>query len=123
MSALAWLIALVVAAAQHGAPVTVGDCLLRSGYSATVPATPVTALVGVDAWWDAGERVLRDGALVGLVTVADGDGTRRMLSFHAYAGGVYVFVYKHPDDPGRRLPGEDASVWHGDCLLRVVGHG
>lgn len=105
---------------QPAPPVTVADCLLRSGYSVSVPETPVTTLAGVDAWAGGfGELVLSDGAVIGLTFLDDDAGARRMVSFHVYAGGVYVFVYKHPDDPGRRLPGEAAGVWHGDCLLRI----
>ena len=103
-------------------PITVRDCLLRSGYSSGVPETPITSLAGVDAWAGGfGELVLRDGARIGTAYLDDSDGARRMLSFHVYAGAVFVFVYKHPDDPGRRLPGDPPGTWHGDCLLRVAG--
>lgn len=118
--ALAW----AVLAFQPAPPlVTVADCLLRSGYSRGVPATPVTALAGVDAWAAGGERVLIDGARVGTAYLADADGATRMASFYVYGGAVYVFVFKHPDDPARRSPGEPAEVWHGDCLLRLSQEG
>jgi hypothetical protein len=113
------IVALLLLALQP-AQTTVADCLTRSGYSASVPVTPVTTLAGTDAWADGyGELVLTDGALIGLTYLDDDAGARRMLSFHVYAGDVFVFVYKHPDDPGRRLPGEAAGTWHGDCLLRI----
>lgn len=100
-------------------PMTVEQCLLRSGYSRAVPASEVTALRGYDAWAGQGETILQNAQQVGIVYLDDADGARRMVSFHVYAGGVYAFVYKHPDDPNRRLPGEPAGVWHGDCLLRI----
>lgn len=101
-------------------PMTVEQCLLRTGYSRAVPASEVTALRGYDAWAGGlGELVLSNGARIGTVYLDDSDGARRMVSFHVYAGGVYAFVYKHPDDPNKRLPGEPAGVWHGDCLLRI----
>ena len=103
---------------------TVADCLLRSGYSRGVPDTPITALEGVEAWGGGnGERVLRDGASIGMAFLDDSDGARRTVSFYAYGGNVYVFVFKHPDDPARRLPGEAAGVVHGDCLVRIVSTG
>ena len=102
-------------------PVTVADCLLRSGYSRAVPDTPVTALTGVDAWGGGmGERVLSEGEEVGYVFMEDSDGAPRMVAFYVYAGNVFVFVFKAEDDPGRRLPGEPDGTWHGDCLLRVT---
>jgi hypothetical protein len=117
------LLAFVLLAFQP-APITVADCLLQSGYSRAVPQTPITTLAGVDGWANGnGERVLTDGASIGLEFLDDSDGARRMVSFYAYSGAIYVFVFKHPDDPRRRLPGEDRSVWHGDCLLRVTSTG
>jgi len=101
---------------------TVADCLLQSGYSRAVPDTPVTALAGVPAWANGnGEQVLRWGMSIGMNFLDDSDGARRMVSFYVYGGDVYAFVFKHPDDPTRRLPGEAPGVWHGDCLLRVTG--
>lgn len=99
---------------------TIADCLLASGYSRAVPNTPITQLAGVDAWDTDGERVLTQGEQIGWASVYDADGARRMIAFYAYAGDVYWFVFKHEDDPGRRLPGEADSVWHGDCLGRVI---
>jgi hypothetical protein len=117
------LLAFVLLAFQP-APITVADCLLQSGYSRAVPDTPITTLQGVDGWANGnGERVLQDGVSIGFEFLDDSDGARRMVSFYAYGGAIYVFVFKHPDDPGRRLPGEDRSVWHGDCLLRVESTG
>lgn len=104
-------------------PITVESCLLRDGYSRAVPDTPITALEGVEAWaGGVGERVLREGASIGTAFVEDSDGTTRMVSFYVYAGSVYLFVFMHPDNPLRRLPGEPAGVWHGSCMLRVA-HG
>ena len=118
---LAIVIAFVLLAFQP-APVTIADCLTRTGYSSGVPVTPVTTLAGTDAWANGyGELVLNDGAVIGLTFLDDNAGARRMLSFYAYAGGVFVFVYKHPDDPGVRLPGDPPGTWHGDCLLRIGG--
>ncbi len=119
---LAVIIALITLLAQPAPPTTVAACLLVSGYSAGVPATPITELAGVNAW-PAGTAALTDGAPIGTTLVADSAGTRRMVGFYAYAGGVYVFVYKHPDDPARALPGEPPGTWHGDCLLRVGADG
>ena len=101
------------------AQTTVRDCLLQSGYSLSVPETPVTTLTGVDAWVTEGELVLVQGENIGWSYFDDSAGSRRMVSFHVYDNNVYVFVYKHPDDPGRRLPGEARDVWHGDCFLRL----
>jgi hypothetical protein len=104
------------------ASITVADCLLQGGYSRAVPETPITTLQGVDGWANSnGERVLQDGASIGLEFLDDSDGAARMIGFYAYAGAIYAFVYVHPDDPARRLPGEDRSVWHGQCLLRITG--
>jgi hypothetical protein len=104
------------------APITITDCLLQSGYSRAVPQTPITTLAGVDGWANGnGERVLTEGARVGFVMLDDSDGTARMIGFYAYTGAVYAFVYKHPDDPGRRLPGDPPETWHGQCLLRITG--
>jgi hypothetical protein len=103
-------------------PITITDCLLQSGYSRAVPQTPITTLAGVDGWANGnGERVLTEGARVGFVMLDDSAGAQRMIGFYAYAGSVYAFVYKHPDDPGRRLPGDPPDTWHGSCLLRVTG--
>lgn len=106
------------------ARMTVADCLLRSGYSRGVPDTPITALEGVEAWGGGhGERVLREGASIGMAFLDDSDGARRTVGFYAYGGDVYAFVYKALNDPARRLPGEPAGVWHGDCLIRVMSTG
>jgi hypothetical protein len=119
--ALALLIALFTLAFQP-AQITIADCLLQSGYSRAVPQTPITTLAGVDGWANGnGERVLIEGARVGFVMLDDSDGAQRMIGFYAYAGAVYAFVYKHPDDPGRRLPGDPPDTWHGSCLIRVTG--
>jgi hypothetical protein len=115
------LLAFVLLAFQP-ASITVADCLLQSGYSRAVPQTPITTLQGMDAWAGGnGERVLQDGASIGFEFLDDSDGTARMIGFYAYDGAIYAFVYVHPDDPARRLPGEDHSVWHGQCLLRITG--
>jgi hypothetical protein len=114
------LIAFFVLAFQP-AQTSITDCLLQGGYSRAVPQTPITTLAGVDGWANGnGERVLQDGAAIGLEFLDDSEGTARMIGFYAYSGAIYAFVFKHPDDPGRRLPGEDRSVWHGQCLLRLV---
>jgi hypothetical protein len=106
------------------ARMTVADCLLRSGYSRGVPDTPITALEGVEAWGGGnGERVLREGESIGMAFLDDSDGARRTVSFYAYGGNVYVFVFKALNDPARRLPGEPAGVVHGDCLIRVMSTG
>lgn len=106
------------------APVTVRDCLLANGYSRAVLETPVTMLAGVGAWpGGLGERVLAEGVNVGYDYLDDSDGARRMVSFHVYGGAVFVFMYKHPDDPDRRRPGEPAGTWHSDCFLRITGLG
>lgn len=106
------------------APVTVESCLLRSGYSRAVPVTALTQLAGVEAWAGGeGETVLREGVTVGHAFIEDSYGRTRMVSFHVFAGNVFAFVYVHPDDPRRRLPGEPAGVWHGDCLIRVTRTG
>jgi len=111
-----------ISAASQPAQMSVRDCLLQTGYSSGVPDTPVTTLVGADACGGGfGELALRDGQRVGTVYLDDSDGARRMISFHVYAGAVFVFVYKHPDDAARRLPHEPAETWHGDCFLRVGG--
>ena len=105
------------------APMTIADCLLQSGYSRGVPDTPVTTLAGVPAWGGGnGERVLRDGAQVGSASLYDTDGARRRVWFYAYGGSVHAFVFMHPSDPARRLPGEAEEVVHGDCLLRLTGN-
>lgn len=104
------------------APMTVADCLLASEFSRGVPDTPVTTLVGVPAWAGGnGERVLTDGEQVGSASLYDSDGARRRVWFYAYGGSVFAFVFKHPNDPARRLPGEAEEVQHGDCLLRLSG--
>lgn len=106
------------------ARMTVADCLLQSGYSRDVPDTPVTTLAGVPAWAGGnGERVLRDGELVGSASLYDTDGARRRVWFYAYGGSVHAFVFKALNDPARRLPGEPAGVVHGDCLIRVMSTG
>ena len=116
-------IALALSAFQPApVTVTVADCLLRSGYSRAVPETPVTTLAGVEAWANGGERVLIEGEQVGAAYPRDSDGTRRMVWFYVYAGQMYAFIFMHPDDPARRLPGEPAGVWHGECFLRVTGY-
>jgi hypothetical protein len=118
---LVTLLALVLLAFQP-APITISDCLLQGGYSRAVPQTPITTLAGVDGWANGnGERVLQDGASIGFEFLDDSDGARRMVSFYAYAGAIYAFVYVHPDDPGRRLPGDPPDTWHGSCLLRITG--
>ena len=105
------------------ARMTVADCLLRSGYSRDVPDTPITALEGVEAWGGGnGERVLIDGELAGSASLYDTDGARRRVWFYAYGGSVHAFVFKAPNDPARRLPGEAEEVQHGDCLLRLTGN-
>lgn len=120
--ALVTAAAFVLLAVQTAPVVTVRDCLLRSGYSRSIPATPVTLLAGVEAWGGGvGERVLREGANVGMAYLEDGDGATRMVGFHVWQGNVYLFVYKHPSDPARRLLGEPRGVYHGDCLLRITG--
>jgi hypothetical protein len=101
-------------------PVSVRDCLLQSGYSRAVPDTPVTTLAGVDAWATDGVAALTEGERIGFVVLDDSGGARRMIGFYAYAGNVYAFVYKHPDDPGRRLPGDPDGTWHGDCFLLIT---
>ena len=123
MRYVAVLLALVLLAFQPPpALVTVTECLRQSGFRRAVRETPITTLKGAEAWGDGlGERVLMDGINVGMEYFDDEDGARRMVSFHVYAGDVFVFVYKHPDDPARRRPGEAAGVWHGDCLLRITG--
>lgn len=99
---------------------TIAECLLSSGFSSAVTETPVTLLTGVDAWVAEGEQVLVEGENIGWSYFDDSAGARRMVSFHVWGGNVYAFVYKHPDDPGRRLPGDTAGTWHGDCFLRLV---
>ena len=102
------------------ATVTVADCLLRSGYSRAVPDTPITTLAGVDAWAQDGIAALTEGAFIGFASVDDSDGARRLVAFYAYAGSIFAFVFKHENDPGRRLPGEPSEVWHGDCMVRLI---
>ena len=105
------------------ARMTVADCLLASGYSRAVPDTPITALEGVEAWGGGnGERVLREGESIGMAFLDDNDGARRRVWFYAYGGSVHAFVFKAPNDPARRLPGEAEEVQHGDCLLRLTGN-
>jgi hypothetical protein len=102
------------------ATVSVRDCLLSSGYSRAVPETPITTLAGVDAWATDGVAALTEGESIGFVVLDDSDGARRMIGFYAYAGNVYAFVYKHLDDPGRRLPGDPDGTWHGDCFFLIT---
>lgn len=96
-------------------PMTVDDCLRMGGYPGA-PDSAVAQVRGTPApeW----EQVLQAGAVVGVTYIAT-DSARRLIVFYVYAGSVYVFVGKHPDDPGVRLPGEARSVVHGQCLLRV----
>lgn len=118
---IAFLLSLALLVFQP-APVTIAECLLADGYSRGVPDTPITTLAGVEAWGGGlGERVLSEGAQIGMAFVADSDERTRMVEFYAYNGSVFVFVYMHPDNPLRRLPGEPAGVWHGSCLLRIKG--
>lgn len=118
------LFALVLLVSQPvPALITVTDCLLQSGYSHAVPETPVTTLAGLNAWVDGlGEQVLTEGISVGFEFLDDSDGARRTVNFYAYEKDIYVFVYKHPADPLKRLPGEASSVWHGDCLLKIISN-
>lgn len=117
---LAVIIALITLLAQPAPPTTVADCLLRSGYSASVTPSEVTALAGYPALeW---ETVLAQGQVVGY-TQAQTDTGRRPLLFYAWGGALYVFVGKSAHDPARRLAGEDETVWHGDCLLKVGADG
>lgn len=122
MRLLVIAVAFVLLAFQPApAPITVADCLLQSGYSRAVPATPVTELAGVNAWVGGlGERVLIYGRMVGMEYIEDSDGATRMVSFHVWAGSVYAFVYMAENDPHRRLPGDPDGTWHGDCLIRLV---
>lgn len=99
---------------------TVTECLLVSGFSTGVAQTPVTTLAGVDAWRESGEKILSEGVNVGFEYFDDEAGARRMVSFHVWEGKVYVFVYKHREDPGRINPGEPLGTWHGDCLLQLT---
>lgn len=99
---------------------TVADCLLKSGYSTQVTARGFGArlaqMPGVNAW--DGGATLRASEFLGTVDIATDTGPR-MVRFGELNGELYAFVYKHPDDPGRRLPGEHPGVWHGDCFLRL----
>lgn len=112
------VIVMFVLLAWQPMPMTVEECLLRSGYSRAVTPTQITALRGAPApeW----ETVLSAGQVAG-VTYASTDSGRRLIIFYAWDGALYVFIGKSEHDPGVRLPGEARSVVHGDCLLRVGG--
>lgn len=115
---LAALIAFLLLAVQP-AQTTIGACMLIGGYSRAVPDTPITTLAGTDAWATDGEAALINGETVGWAYLDDTDGARRMVSFHAYAGNLYAFVYVHPDSPARRYPGDPPGTWHGACMLEI----
>lgn len=100
---------------------TVGECLLRSGYSHAVQSHPhLTNLSGAGAWGQADQDALRYGDFLGSEYVLTDTG-RRKVDLIAYAGALYVFVYKHPDDPAafEPMPG-GGTAWHGDCMLRLA---
>lgn len=99
---------------------SVADCLLQSGYSNVVQSHPhYTQLRGVQAWEEIDQDALRYGEGLGSHYVQTDTGKRK-TSMVTYAGALYVFVYKHPDDPlayTRTRPG--VLDWHGDCMLRL----
>lgn len=99
---------------------TVSDCLLKSGFSTIVQSHPhYTLLEGENTWTEADKDALRYGDSLGSEYVITDTG-RRKTSLIAYAGSLYVFVYKHPDDPlaYERMP-SGILAWHGDCMLRL----
>jgi hypothetical protein len=113
------VLALVLMAFQP-TPMTIEDCLLRSGYSHTVEPTPLTGVIGVPApeW----ETVLSEGDVVGY-SFAGTDTGNRVIILYAWNTRLYVFVGKSNHDPNIRLPGEPSSTVHGDCLLKVGSDG
>ena len=75
------------------------------------PSRPALLIYGQDA--------MRVGDVIGTLYI-ETDGDRRKLHFIAYAGEVYVFVYKHQQDPGalERMT-NGVTAWHGACLIRL----
>lgn len=108
------IVAFVLLALQPAPPMTVTDCLLRSGYSTSVTASEITDVWGTPApeW----ETVLAQGQVVGYQQ-AQTDTGRRVVLLYAWDGALYVFVGKSAHDPGHGTNG----VVHGDCLLRIGG--
>lgn len=113
---LAVIVAFIMLALQSAQPMTVTDCLLRSGYSTTVTPSEISGVAGYPApeW----ETVLAQGQVVGYQQ-AQTDTGRRTIIIYAWGGALYVFVGKSAHDPGH---GTDGMV-HGDCLLRVSAYG
>src|SRR5690554_3142085 len=106
---------------QPPAPrLTVADCLLRSEHTNTLYSHPhVANLSGENGWDEVGQDAMRVGDVLGTLYI-ETDGDRRKLHFIAYAGEVYVFVYKHKSDPGAmERMANGVIAWHGACLIRL----
>ena len=97
------LIALMIAPAQAQERMSIADCLLRG--SASIEANEVTALEGVNAW--DGGAIMQAATRIGAAVVRADNGNR-FVTFWAWQGGVYAFVFKPGDNP------------HGDCFLRIA---
>jgi hypothetical protein len=81
---------------------TVGDCLLINGSSFT--ESHITGLVGVNAW--DGGAIMQQATRIVSKAIHSDDGWR-YVTFWAYNGDVYVFVFKPAGE-------------HGDCFLRIA---
>lgn len=119
MSALLVVLLLAFAPAQQDT-LTIRDCILKSGLSTELYSHPHLAMLrGPNVWEQADQDALRYGDKLTSEYVQTDTGQRK-VSFIAYAGSVYAFVYMHWDDPRAHAgstPG--VTVWHGDCMLRL----
>lgn len=96
------LLALLIAPAQAQERMSIGDCLLKG--SASIEANEATALAGVNAWDGGG--IMQAATRIG-TTAIEASNSWRYVTFWAWQGGVYAFVFK---------PGANE---HGDCFLRI----
>lgn len=100
---------------------TVRDCLLKSGISTEFYSHPhILTLRGPNVWEQADQDALRYGDKLTSEYIQTNSGQRK-VSFIAYAGAVYAFVYMDWNDPrahtGHAEPG--VTPWHGECMLRL----
>lgn len=99
---------------------TIESCLLASGFSGRVlDRHEFVSLVGSDAWPDPRKSALKEGEWLGNVYIQTDTGERK-AALILYTGKLFVFVYKHPDDPTAFEVQPDQSLaWHGDCMLQL----
>ncbi len=115
-------LSLLALGAQPIPELSIRDCILKSGMSHELYSHPhIAALRGVGAWEQADQDALRYGDKLSSEYI-ETDAGRRKVSFLAYAGSIYAFVYMHWDDPDAHIGQTQPGVipWHGDCMLRLT---